>query len=121
MKDLWVRIVYIDDVQVSFLSSNQHQRGHTFQIAIECATGLYPGGACDAVPAHTWQDIEIIPSKPNLDFRHVGPWNHNTAGGEMDTADGGKTWTFAPLHAPKQKPYVDDPIAGNRCYEHGRA
>ena len=47
-----------------------------------------------------WQDISIVLSAANPNFKHSGSWNFGATGGEMSTLDDGKTWTFTTLNVP---------------------
>ncbi|KAI0487021.1 hypothetical protein F4859DRAFT_324513 [Xylaria cf. heliscus] len=93
--NLWDQSVYVNDQLVSNVSTSQGQKGNIFYISVECAAR-----PCAAAPAHSWEDVSIILSSPNPNWKHTGSWNYGATGGEMTTSDGGKTWTFTTLNIP---------------------
>ncbi|KAF4549374.1 Hypothetical protein D9617_22g067210 [Elsinoe fawcettii] len=96
----WDQKVYVNGRLSSTLSSSQNQRGDSFYISIECASGV---GTCSQHPAHTWEDISIVLSQPDLSFEQTGPWNFGGQGGVMSTPDGGRTWNLTALSVPSQE------------------
>ncbi|KAI1757648.1 hypothetical protein F4782DRAFT_479316 [Xylaria castorea] len=92
---LWDQSVYVNDQLVSSVSTSQGQKGNIFYISVECAAR-----PCAAAPAHSWEDVSIILSTPNPNWKHTGSWNFGATGGEMTTSDGGQTWTFTTLNIP---------------------
>ncbi|OTB01885.1 hypothetical protein M426DRAFT_14039 [Hypoxylon sp. CI-4A] len=99
--NLWDQNLYVDDELLSSISTSQGQRGVIFYVSIECAAGT-----CSPAPAHAWEDISTTLSEADPNFKHSGAWEYKATGGEMSTADGGKTWNFTTLHIP------DTPITG---------
>ncbi|KAI0850033.1 hypothetical protein F5Y00DRAFT_268567 [Daldinia vernicosa] len=99
--DLWDQNLYVDDKLLSSISTSQGQHGVIFYISIECAAGT-----CSPAPAHAWEDISITLSKADPSFKHSGAWQYKAIGGEMSSADNGKTWNFTTLRIP------DIPITG---------
>ncbi|RWA06303.1 hypothetical protein EKO27_g8801 [Xylaria grammica] len=93
--NLWDQSVYINDQVVSTVSTSQGQKGNIFYVSVECASG-----SCAAAPAHSWEDISVVLSTANPNFKHTGNWNFGATGGEMSTSDGGKTWAFTTLNVP---------------------
>ncbi|KAI0425592.1 hypothetical protein F5Y09DRAFT_321439 [Xylaria sp. FL1042] len=91
----WDQDLYVNDALVSSVSTSQGQKGNIFYISVECASG-----SCAAAPAHSWEDVSIILSDANPNFKHSGSWYFGATGGEMSTSDGGKTWTFTTLSIP---------------------
>ncbi|KAI0533091.1 hypothetical protein GGR58DRAFT_487964 [Xylaria digitata] len=92
---LWDQNIYVNDQLVSSISTSRGQKGNILYVSVECASG-----SCAVAPAHTWENISIILSTANPNFKHNGSWNFGASGGEMTTADGGKTWTFTTLSVP---------------------
>ncbi|KAJ8110749.1 hypothetical protein ONZ43_g5795 [Nemania bipapillata] len=97
--NMWDQNIYINNQSVSNISTSQGQKGDIFYISVECAAR-----PCAATPAHSWESISIILSAPNLHFKHFGSWKFGATGGNMTTADGGKTWTFSTLYVPVTTP-----------------
>ncbi|TRX90627.1 hypothetical protein FHL15_008402 [Xylaria flabelliformis] len=64
----------------------QGQKGIIFHIFVE-----YAARPCAAVPAHSWENVSVILSSPNPNWKHPGGWNLGATGGEMTTSDSGKT------------------------------
>ncbi|KAI0404709.1 hypothetical protein F4802DRAFT_566020 [Xylaria palmicola] len=93
--NLWDQDVYVNDQRVSNISTSRGQKGSIFYVSVECAAR-----PCAAAPAHRWEDVSVVLSTPNPNFKHAGNWNFGATGGEMATTDGGKTWTFTPLNIP---------------------
>ncbi|KAI1346351.1 hypothetical protein F5Y01DRAFT_321941 [Xylaria sp. FL0043] len=91
----WDQDIYVNDSLVSSVSTSQGQKGNIFYISVECASG-----SCAAAPAHSWEDVSIVLSTANPNFKHSGSWYYGATGGEMSTSDGGKTWTFTTLNIP---------------------
>ncbi|KAI1274832.1 hypothetical protein F5Y07DRAFT_390247 [Xylaria sp. FL0933] len=91
----WDQDLYVNDSLVSSISTSQGQKGNIFYISVECASG-----SCAAAPAHSWEDVSIVLSTANPNFKHSGSWYYGATGGEMSTSDGGKTWTFTTLNIP---------------------
>ncbi|KAI1148313.1 hypothetical protein F4825DRAFT_454610 [Nemania diffusa] len=92
---MWDQSLYVNEQPVSNISTSQGQKGNIFYISVECAAR-----PCAIIPAHSWEAISIILSAPNLKFGHFGSWKFGATGGNMTTADGGKTWTLSPLNVP---------------------
>ncbi|KAJ2976436.1 hypothetical protein NUW58_g8087 [Xylaria curta] len=97
--NLWDQKLYVNGQLVSSVSTSQGQKGDIFYVSTECAVR-----PCAAAPAHSWEDISVILSSPNPDWKRSGSWNYGATGGEMATADGGKTWTFSKLNIPSTNP-----------------
>lgn len=51
-----------------------------------------------------WEDISVVLVKPDQNFAQSKGWAYNATGGEMSSADGGKTWNFTTLHIPETRP-----------------
>lgn len=47
-----------------------------------------------------WENMTVTLNKADKSFGHTGDWEYGATGGEMTTADGGKTWKFATLKVP---------------------
>ncbi|KAJ3573357.1 hypothetical protein NPX13_g4732 [Xylaria arbuscula] len=93
--NLWDQNLYVNDELVSTISTSQGQKGEIFYISVECAAG-----SCAAAPAHSWEDVSIVLSAANPNFKHSGSWNFGATGGEMSTSDNGITWKFTTLNVP---------------------
>ncbi|MCJ1445628.1 MAG: hypothetical protein MMC23_006133 [Stictis urceolatum] len=90
----YTQTVLVNGSQVSTLStSDGHAQG--FGSAVECAANN-----CGTVPAHTWLDTEIILETADPNYIRT---NVKGAGvtGDMETSDGGKTWTVATIQIPQ--------------------
>ncbi|KAI4862445.1 hypothetical protein F4820DRAFT_430433 [Hypoxylon rubiginosum] len=99
--NIWDQDLYINDVLKSSVSTSQGQHGVIFYVSVECAAGT-----CSPAPAHSWEDISITLNKADSSFGHSGAWQYGATGGQMSTADNGKTWNFTTLSIP------ETPISG---------
>ncbi|KAI0195226.1 hypothetical protein EV127DRAFT_508762 [Xylaria flabelliformis] len=93
--NMWDQSVYVNNQLVSSVSTSQGQKGIIFYISVECAAR-----PCAAAPAHSWENMSVILSSPNPNWKHTGSWNFGATGGEMTTSDSGKTWVFTTLNIP---------------------
>ncbi|KAJ4989694.1 hypothetical protein SVAN01_04724 [Stagonosporopsis vannaccii] len=93
--NLWDQNLYVNEELVSRVSTSKGQHGKIFYVSVECAAQ-----PCTTVPAHSWEDISITLNRADQFFKHAGSWAYGATGGEMTTADNGKTWTFTKLNVP---------------------
>ena len=100
------------------------QHGTYFYISVECASGT-----CANAPAHRksfltksttlsfdhissyfsniivptaeWEDVSLVLNEADATFGQNGGWEFGAMGGEMSTADQGRTWNFTTLVVPE--------------------
>ena len=100
------------------------QHGTYFYISVECASGT-----CANAPAHRksfltksttlsfdhissyfsniivptaeWEDVSLVLNEADATFGQHGGWEFGAMGGEMSTADQGRTWNFTTLVVPE--------------------
>lgn len=48
-----------------------------------------------------WEDVSLVLNEADLSFGQNGGWQFGAVGGEMSTADQGRTWSFSTLEVPE--------------------
>jgi hypothetical protein len=48
-----------------------------------------------------WEDVSLVLNQADATFGQNGGWEFGAMGGEMSTADQGRTWNFTRLEVPE--------------------
>lgn len=54
-----------------------------------------------SIPFVEWEDVSLVLNEADATFGQNGGWQFGAVGGEMSTADRGRTWNFTTLSVPE--------------------